>query len=63
MSNTGTVYTADNTTENLEDLADRLHAAGYKVRVNRYGTGCGRHSAWAPDCGVESVVVVGRWAA
>lgn len=44
----------------LEDLADELHEAGYKVRVNRYGNGVGRHTG-LPGCGVESIEIVGAW--
>ena len=37
-----------------EDIADNLAALGFRVRVNRYGTGNGKHF-WFGRCGVESI--------
>ena len=40
-----------------ENIADDLAELGWKVRVNRFGTGNAFHSGVLADCGVESIEI------
>jgi len=55
-------WTLDSTTlppchKTREDIADDLTAAGFLVKVDRFGTGNASHSGILPGCGVYRIVI------
>lgn len=46
-----------------EEIAEKLHDAGFKVKVKRSGTGNGSHTGWIGGCSVQAIEISGRWIA
>ena len=59
-----TITATFETSKLAEGVADDLHELGFKVRVQRNGSGNGAHAEWGTEDGqngVHQLDVIGRW--